>query len=556
MDDNNNINPGKINTDPGLGSKAAATRLMKGATILAIAGIVSKIFGAIFRIPLTNMIGAEGQSYYGCAYPVYQFFYVIATAGFPVAISRMVSERIAHGDYINAHKSYKIALKVSAVISFISFILCYFGAGFLATWYYRNPGAEASIKAISVALLFAPFAASLRGYFQGQQEMGPTAVSQVLEQFARVIIGLVLAYAFFRTNLELAAAGATFGASAGMIVAMVVLIFIYFRTSGRRKSLIESSAVREESERTRLKELIEIVIPITIGSSIMPLMMLIDGAVVMRRLQATGWSFEMSKTLYGLISGYCDPLVNLPVVFVDAITISLIPAVTRAFTLKLKSDLDHNIKTGLKTMMVIAYPCAIGLMVLARPILYMLFPRKLDEADLAVQTLQILAFSIITLAIMRTLSSSLQGIGKMVLPVVNLFIGAVVKIIVTYILVGIPALNINGAAIGSVLAYLTAGLLNYRGLRKYADVDLDLRSIFIRPLYASVIMGLSAIAVYKLVYLIIARNIIATGLAIVAAVVVYFIMIFVTKAVTRDELELIPKGDMIYRFAEKLRLTR
>ena len=548
---------GKSDSQPAARQDAsrAASRLMQGATILAIAGIVSKIFGAIFRIPLTNMIGAEGQSYYGAAYPVYQFFYVIATAGFPVAISRMVSERIAVGDHINAHKSFTLALKVTSVISLISFAICFFGAGMIAGM-IKNPGAEASIKAISVALLFTPVAASLRGYFQGHQNMTPTAVSQVIEQFCRVCVGLALAYMFFRINLEKAAAGATFGASAGMIAAMVVLIILYIRNKPQRQENLRKSAVIEESSRARIKELVDIVIPITIGSSIMPLMMIIDAAVVMRRLQATGWTLAMSKTLYGLISGYCDPLVNLPVVFIDAITISLIPAVTTAFTLKRKADLDGNIKTGLKTMMIIAYPCAIGLIVLAGPILNLLYPTKPDEAALAIHTLQILAVSICTLAIMRTLSSSLQGIGKMTLPVVNLFIGAVVKIIVTYVLVGIPSLNINGAAIGSVLAYLTAGLLNYRGLRKYADVDLDMKSIFIKPLYASLIMGVCAIGTYKLMYMIHPGNMTATGMAIIVAVIVYFVMVFLTGAITREELSLVPKGELIYRIAVKMHLAK
>lgn len=534
----------------------AASTLMKGATILAIAGIVSKIFGAVFRIPLTNMIGAEGQSYYGAAYPVYQFFYVIATAGFPVAISRMVSERIAKGDYINADKSFRLALKVTMVISAVSFAICFFGAGIISGSIIKNPGAEASIRAISLALLFTPFAASLRGYFQGHQIMTPTGVSQVIEQIVRVCVGLALAYMFFRTSLERAAAGATFGASAGMIAAMIVLFFIYIRFQPQREANLAKSVRIEESGRERFKELIDIVIPITIGSSIMPLMLIIDAAVVMRRLQATDWSLGMAKTLYGLISGYCDPLVNLPVVFIDAITISLIPAVTTAFTLKRKADLDGNIKTGLKTMMVISYPCAVGLIVLAGPILHLLYPTKPDEADLAVSTLQILAVSIITLAIMRTLSSSLQGIGKMTLPVINLFIGAVVKVVVTFILVGIPALNINGAAIGSVLAYLSAGLLNYRGLRKYADVDLDLKSIFLKPLYASLIMGVCAIGVYKLVFMIHPGNTTATGLAIIAAVIIYFVMVFLTGAVTKEELELVPKGDLIYRIAVKMHLAK
>ncbi len=536
-------------------NKGSSATLLKGATILVIAGIVSKIFGAIFRIPLTNMIGAEGQSYYGAAYPVYQLFYTIATAGFPVAISRMVSERVAKNDYINADKSYRIAMQTSVVVSIIAFAICCFGADQIAD-FVGNPGAAASIRAISIALLFTPFAASLRGYFQGLQIMTPSAISQVAEQFVRVCAGLLLAYMFFRTNLEYAAAGATFGASAGMIAAMIVLYIMYYRFRHQRRENAAQSAVIEETTRDRFRELVEIVIPITIGSSIMPLMMTIDLAVIMRRLQATGWSLSMSKTLYGLISGYCDPLVNLPVIFIDAITISLIPAVTRAFTLKIKSDLDGNIMTGLKTMMIIAYPCAVGLIVLAGPILHLLYPTKPDEAEMAIHTLQILSLGIVTLSVMRTLSASLQGIGKMTLPVINLGIGAVIKIVATYVLVGIPALNVNGAAIGTVIAYLTAALLNYRGLRKHADVDLDLGNIFIRPLWASLIMGAGAVGMYKLIFMLHPSNLIASGIAIIFAVIVYFVMVFVTGAVSREELALVPKGETLYNIAVRMHLAK
>ncbi len=549
--ENKNVNVNK-NTESG---SSAAGKLMQGATILAIAGIMCKILGGIFRIPLTNMIGAEGQSYYGAAYPVYQLFYTIATAGFPVAISRMVSERVAKNDYINADKSYRIAMQTSVVVSIIAFAICCFGADQIAD-FVGNPGAAASIRAISIALLFTPFAASLRGYFQGLQIMTPSAISQVAEQFVRVCAGLLLAYMFFRTNLEYAAAGATFGASAGMIAAMIVLYIMYYRFRHQRRENAAQSAVIEETTRDRFRELVEIVIPITIGSSIMPLMMTIDLAVIMRRLQATGWSLSMSKTLYGLISGYCDPLVNLPVIFIDAITISLIPAVTRAFTLKIKSDLDGNIMTGLKTMMIIAYPCAVGLIVLAGPILHLLYPTKPDEAEMAIHTLQILSLGIVTLSVMRTLSASLQGIGKMTLPVINLGIGAVIKIIATYVLVGIPSLNVNGAAIGTVVAYLTAALLNYRGLRKHADVDLDLGNIFIRPLWASLIMGAGAIGMYKLIFMLHPSNLIASGIAIIFAVIVYFVMVFVTGAVSREELALVPKGETLYNIAVRMHLAK
>ena len=529
--------------------------LVKGATILAVAGIVSKIFGAIFRIPLTNMIGAEGQSYYGVAYPVYQLFFAIATAGFPVAISRMVSERTAKGDFINAHKSYKLSLKVSTALGVVSFAIMYFGAGAIAKA-YANPGAEASLRAVSFALLFTPIVASLRGYYQGRQNMRPTAITEVVEQMIRVIVGLSLAYAFYKTSLEKAAAGATFGASAGIIAALILMIIIYRLDSKARGMLAKKSIRVEESDKARVKQLFAYLIPITIGACIMPIMINIDAAIIVRRLLATGWDHQTAKNLYGLISGYVDPIIGLPNVFVDAICISMMPAVTTAFTLNHKEELDAHIRTGLKTMMVIAYPCAVGLIVLAKPILRMLYMKKLDEADMAVPLLQILAVSIVTLATMRILAASLQGIGKMNLPVINLFIGALVKVVLTFVLVGIPALNVNGAGISSVCAYLTAGILNYRALRKYADVRLNLGSVFVKPLIASLIMGAGAFGAYKLIFMATSSNAVSTLLAIIIAVIIYFAAVFMTGALTKEEVALIPKGDMIYRLAQKCKIAR
>lgn len=529
--------------------------LMKGATILVIAGIVSKIFGAIFRIPLTNMIGAEGQAYYSASYAVYNLLFVIATAGFPVAISRMVSSRIAERDFVNAHKSYKLAMKVSWALGIVSFLIMYFGAGAIAG-FYKNPGSAASMKAISVALLFTPLVASMRGYYQGRQNMVPTGITEVIEQMVRVASGLTLAYMFYKTSLVKAAAGATFGASAGIMAAFLAMMIIYARDKNDRKKLLEDSVAREENDRDRLKELLGFLIPVTIGSAVMPIMFNIDAGMIPRRLLATGWDRVMADKLYGLMGGFCDPIINLPNIFIDAICISLMPAVTTAFTLKNKKDLDDNIKTGLKTMMIITYPCAIGLIVLAKPILTMLYYKKYDEAVMAVPALQILAVSIITLAIMRTFSTSLQGIGRMMLPVWNLLIGAGVKAVVSYILLGIPAININGAAFGSVLAYVTAGILNYRALKKYADVSLDVKSIFIRPLIAALIMGAAAIVSYKLLFMITSSNSISTLIAILIAAAVYFVTAFLTGAVTKDEIELIPKGELIYRLAVRLKVAK
>ena len=336
-------------------SNASSQTMLKRATILAAAALVTKVFGAVFRIPLTNMIGAEGQSYYTVAYNIYTLLFVIATAGIPVAISRMVSSRIAEKDYINAHKSYKLALKVSSVLGCLAFLILFFGAGFIARS-YNIPGAEPSIRALSFAMLLTPAQSSFRGYYQGRQEMLPTGLSEVVEQMIRVVVGLSLAYMFYKSSLEMAAAGATFGASAGVTAALIVMIIIYLRDKSKRSALMADSIERAEDDSSRLKELLAYLIPVTIGAAVLPIMFNIDSAMVVRRLMATGWDRVTAQKLFGLMGGYCDPIINLPSVFTDAICISLMPAITTAYTLKNKDELNKQLRTGLKTMMIIAYP--------------------------------------------------------------------------------------------------------------------------------------------------------------------------------------------------------
>lgn len=535
--------------------KNKQNNFLHGAVILSVAGIITKVIGAAFKIPLTNIIGAEGHSFYGVAYPVYQFFYTISTAGFPVAIAKMVSERIAIGDFVNARKSFKLAMKTIIVLCSFSFAIFFFCAGTIAR-IYKNPGAEASIRSLSFAFLFVAIVAPLRGFFQGMQNMNPTAFSNIVEQLVRATVGLALAVAFYKTNLEFAAAGATFGASAGMAVAAIVLSLFYFRAIGEFKRNEEKSFIVAESEKERLRELLSIVIPITIGSAVLPIMMNVDAVIVMRRLQETGWSVKDARSLYGLISGYCDPLANIPVVFIDAITISLLPAVSIAFSRNDEEVLKKTIGTGLKSIMLVAYPCAIGLIVLAGPILHTLFMANPEEAQQSIHTLQILSLGIIVLAAMRTLSACLQGVGRITIPVVNLTIGAVIKIIITYIMVGIPAVNVNGAAIGTVTAYGTAAVLNYYSLKKEIEFELGFVDTFIKPLLPAAVMGLSTICTYTLAIKTTSNNTVSTLISIVLAVIVYFVAAFFTRTVSEDDLIMIPMGIKVIKLAKKLHLLR
>lgn len=524
-------------------------KFIKGAAILGIAGVIIKFLGALFRIPLTNWIGDEGMSYYGVAYTIYSALLVLSTAGIPVAISRMVSERIATGEYLNAHKVFKAATALMFGIGVFSFAICFFG-GDLLTEALKNPEAALAVKAIAPALLFVPIMSSFRGYFQGRQNMNPTAVSQMLEQLVRVVFGLALAYFFMKNSLIKAAAGASFGASAGSLAGLLTIVLIYLLNRKIIHKKNQMHSLNTESTSVILKKIIIIAVPIIIGSEILPMMSVIDTSIIMRRLQDTGWTYEEAKALYGQLSGFCNSLIAFPQVFTQAVAVSLVPAIASSFSMDDHKSVQTNIQLGYRTTMIMAFPCAVGIFVLAQPILLMLYPAQQASAMSAVPTLMIMAISVVFLAIDQTSTGVLQAIGKQTLPVVNLFIGCLGKIVITYVLVGVHSVNIKGAAIGTIFAFVVSMALNNIAIKKYTGTKMNYDITYVRPFVASALMGVCAFAIHRL-FVGFLGNSIATLFAIMVAVVVYVVLIFALKAITLEEVKTMPGGTKLVKILTK-----
>ncbi len=571
----------------------AKKSFFKGAVILGAAGVIVKLLGAFFRIPLANIIGDTGMGYYQTAYPVYVLLLTISTAGIPTAIARLVSEKTALGDHREASRIFKLSFGLMLAIGIITSALLYFGAPAIVGLMKGKEEAIASMKAIAPALLFVPVMASFRGYFQGRQEMTPTGISQVIEQLFRVAAGLGLAVYLLPTGLKYAAAGASSGATIGEFCGLFCIILIYIaRRSKIRRDIetqitesgaqiadietqitdVEAHDIRESlSEKTSksksknpanddvtltdgkretgasiIWKIIAIAIPITIGAAIMAIMSAIDLALVARRLIAAGYTSAEANSLYGQISGFAAPLINIPQVITQAISISLVPAVASAYSLKDRKFLQYNVTFGIRTSMLIGLPCAVGLIVLARPIMLLLYYTQKESALNAAGSLAILAFGAAFLALVQTLTGILQGIGKQMIPVKNLLIGAVVKIIITYVLTGIYSVNIKGAAIGTVAAYITAAALDLIAVRKHLGIKLDVRLTFAKPALCALIMGLVAAITYRCV-MHFCGNTISTLAAVLLGVAVYAVLILAFKAITPDEIEKLPKGKKIIK---------
>ncbi|MCL2110760.1 MAG: polysaccharide biosynthesis protein [Clostridiales bacterium] len=559
---------------------------MYGAAILSAAGILIKILGAVFRIPLGNLIGDEGMGYYNAVYPIYTLLVVIATTGIPIAVSRLVAEHYVDDDPGGANRVFKTALGLMCVIGVGFFCVLFFGASAITSSLTDLSDAVHAMRAIAPALIFVPVMAAFRGYFQGMQNMKPTALSQVTEQIFRIVIGLALAFALMALGTDYAAAGGTFGATAGAVAGLVTLIIIYSRMRKTASYREKREVSRQERDRGRrdstgsiIKKIAVIAIPITVGAAIMPIMYNIDVWVVPARLSFAGFDAATVRSMYGQLTGFAEPITNLPKVLTQAIAISMVPTIVRAWKEKDRDFLKYNITLGLRFAFIIGLPCTVGLMILAEPVMFLLYPFQPEAAAGAAPALFIFAIGIVFLSSIDALTSTLQGVGKQMIPFINIAIGAGCKLVITYFLTGIPSVNIKGAAIGTIVAFAVATVLNYRAVVTYTGTRFDLNLTFVRPIISGLVMGGVVAAVYFGLYGAISgsggslaqlvseqlqreltgamlSNAIATMTAILAGIIVYIVMLFVSRSIKGEELRLLPKGEKLYRFYRKVTRKR
>ncbi len=518
---------------------------LKGAAILGMAGIVVKILGAIYRIPLSNIITDEGLGYFQTAHPLYVLLLTISTAGFPVAIAKLVSEKRAVGDFRSAHKVFKVALVGLVMAGVLTSLFVLFSARAIVES-IGNPNAYYSFIALVPALFFVPIMSAFRGLFQGRQTMGPTAISQTVEQFVRVVVGLTLTYFLLDKGIPMAAGGASFGGSAGAIIGTVVIIFIYLSKKKEISEEINSSLINEEyNVSSIMKDLLIIAIPITIGSAINPIMDTIDTALVLKRLQSINYTQAQANDLYGQLKGFAQTLINLPQIFSIAIAMSIVPAIADAMAREKKHEIKKIISSGIRITLLIGLPAAFGLFVLARPIIGLLYYKNSIESIISTgRILQYLSFGVISLTLVQALTAILQGLGKPIIPVLSLLVGAIVKVFLTYTLTVIPSINIRGAAISTVAAYTIAAIINIVAVIYITKINFNYKNIFLKPLVSSLGMALVAKVSFMFFTGIIGERK-STIVAILIAAVVYVVLLVLTGSITSEDMALLPKADRI-----------
>lgn len=525
---------------------------LKGALILTVAGFLVKILGAVYRIPLALMIKDEGMGLYQMAYPIYITLLSISTAGLPTAISKMVAEDMALGRYKNAYKIFVVSAAVLAFVGIFLTMVLISSARMLSVKVLQNPKAYYPIMSIAPAIFFVSLMSSFRGFFQGLQDMIPSAISQVVEQIGRVIAVFVLATLLLPRGVEYAAAGAAFGPVAGAVAGLLVLIIMYVR---RRKDLIYQMqgdiTLQPESVLHIVYRLFVFAIPITLGGLIAPIMNLADVAIVSRRLQVAGFSVTRAAELYGQLTGMAGPLINLPVVVTTALSASLVPAISEAVAIKNTRLVAKRADTGMRVSMIFSLPAAVGMFILAEPITTLLY--KNSEAGVS---LEMLSWGVVFLALTQTTTGILQGIGHTMIPVRNIIVGAVAKISLNYFLTSVPYINIKGAALGTVIGYLIPALLNFLAVAHLTGMLVDIKYMIIKPALASALMGLAVrFSFTKLLAMGLGQNKVTIA-AIVLGGIVYPLSLLLIGGLKRDDLEFLPGGTKLVTLLSKFGVFR
>ena len=534
----------------GVSSRKQSTA--KGFAILTISNLLVRFIGFVYVIPLTYLIGNVGNGLYGVGYQIYVFLFILSNTGLPSAIAKVVSENRAVGDYESAHLAFKVAFKILLVMGISTTILMALAAFLIDA--YLWPRTLYTILALSPTLLFTSIMSGFRGYFQGMSLMTPTGVSQIIEQIAKAVSAVALAYLFLDYGVELAAGGATFGTTLGAVFGALYLFVRYVRTRPEIAREIEQdqNGQRRHSSGTLARTIIHYAVPITLGSAVLSMGNLVDLALVGSRLRRAGFSQVETDALYGILNTQNARLVNLPTALSTALAAAILPGISAATASNDQSSLNYRAAAALKVSSLIAAPASIGLSLLSHPIIRVLFPTHPDGGDV----LSIGAISVIFISLVQVLTAILQGVGKMHLPPLVLLCGVCIKSFLTYQLVAIPELNIRGAAIASVASYVVVFAADLAALLRTTRIHVSVKEAFLKPAAAASLMGAVVWAVREIMAVSRASSLATLAACVPTGVAVYGVCLIAFKAITPGELSRLPGGSVVLKFITKVGLWK
>lgn len=535
-------------------------------SILAIASIVVRIIGIAYRIPMINIIGDEGMGYYGTAFNVYNIALLLSSYSLPLAVSKMVSARLANRQYRNAERIFRAALAYATIVGAVTAAVIWFGADFFAREVFFMPYAAFALKTLAPTVWIMAYLGVFRGYFQGRGTMVPTACSQVFEQIINAVISIAAGSYLFNEALKVeilrnetgsgysnawGAAGGTIGTGSGALTALLFLLILfaaYQKTSKRQQKRDRSGAVESYGEITRV--LFFTVVPVIVSSAIYNLNSVIDNSLLAHNFASLGREARFAAD-WGVYTGKYHLLINVPMAVSNALSSSLIPSVSRAVAAGDVKQVRNKIAAAIRFSMLIAIPSTVGLTVLAGPVNNLLFS---GDNSLAIQMTLYGSIAVVFYSLSTVTNAILQGIDKMHMPIIHALISLVLHVGALEVMALVFDLGIYSMVYANIVFALLMCILNHLAIRRTIGYRQELKKTILIPTIAAAVMGVCTFGVYKFIYMAVKSNGLSTLFSITAAVLVYGVLLIKLKCLTEEELYQMPGGTRLLGVFRKLRL--
>lgn len=538
-------------------SKGKAESFLKGTLILTVASFVVKVIGSLNWIFVSRILGGEGIGLYQMAFPIYFFAMTVSQAGVPVAISIITAERVALKDVFGARRVFRISMMMMILTGLFFSALTYFSAQWLIEWQFiRDPRAYMSVVALAPTIFFVTLLASSRGYLQGWQRMTPTAVSQIIEQIFRVITMVLFASLLLPMGLDYAAAGASFGAFAGAIGGLLVLVYYQWKLERDIHREYGSHLAPPSGEKPApiakiIKRIFSLALPVSAASIMLPIVSNLDLLIVPQRLEVAGYTVPQATELFGYLTGMAVPLVNLATILTASLAVSIVPAISEARALQDTRRVFGQTAAAVRISNFVCFPAFIVVLMLATPISTLIY-----NAPGAGSAVLVSSFSIVLLGLHQVSTAVLQGLGHPTIPMINMILAAVVKVILNWVLTAIPWLGIMGAAWATAADMGVAAIINLYFIWRYIGYRLEFLQLF-KTVFAAIVMAVAIKLFYGFIMGTVSINVIATMGAILVGVVVYLAVLLLIGGLLEEDLARVPFiGSLSIRFLRRIGLFR
>ena len=532
------------------------------AGILAAAGIIVRIIGLLYNKPMVDIIGDEGFGYYDSAYAAYSIILLISSYSIPSAVSKVIAQKLALREYRNAHRIFRCAFVYVLVVGGIASLFVFFGAGLLV----EMESAILPLRVLAPTIFLSGILGVFRGYFQARRTMAQTSISQILEQLANAGVSIGMAYVMVQavagkdlsTQASYGAAGGTIGTGAGVLIALLFMLWTYAINRKMILGRVERDTHRdEESYREIFKMILLVVTPFILSTGIYNVNNFLDKTIYQKLMMLVMDLKEsvVATDLSAIAKG--TKISNIPIALASAMATALIPSISSDAEKGDRKSVRAKVAKSMKVTMFVSIPAAVGIAVLAKPIMQVIFNQP-ESLDVASNLLAVTSFSIIFYGMSTLTQAVLQSIGKMATPIIH----AAVALILHAAAMAVMLLYLDNAyrmyyyVAATVLYSVIVSVLNAVSLRKYLKYKQEIDKTFVRPAFASVIMGAVAFGVYHGIYYFLPINLAALGIAVAVAMFVYFVLVIALHGVTEDELRSMPKGHLLVKAGKKMRLLK